>query len=431
MIGPRWISRLCALLFLTCLWARPAVAQEVKKPSHPFPGSEKADIWVLAGQSNMGGWGLLKAPVESDPRILEFRNPQWILAEDPSHQNFVSPGWDPKGKDSVRENILRQRDHIRMPAGLTPEAWIRQVEGRGRKLGGVGPGLFFAKHLLRAINRPIGLVSWSYGGGAIKRWASPDPGKTTDTNIRQILDLVGPIKGVLWYQGETDAMLPETAEAYGDALVGLIDSLRRDTGDPALPFVCVQIGRYALRADDKTNRAWEKVREAQRLATHRRKGVYLVSAIDLLTDDPIHLSYEGQARLGKRIAEVVCSTVYKLPGHGKPIDLLSAEVLQPQNERPMIRLRFGGVTGRLRAAGRASGFELRQTTPGSDVMRMVYRVDFDPTDPAALLVGVWRPFKQEKDRLIYGAGTNPYVNIVDEKDIPIPAFGPLDLTIAK
>lgn len=97
----------------------------------------------------------------------------------------------------------------------------------------------------------------------------------------------------------------------------------------------------------------------------------------------------------------------------------------------MIRLRFRGVTGRLRAAGRATGFELRQTTPGSDLMRMIYRVDFDPDDPSALIVGVWRPFKQEKDRLVYAAGVNPYVNIVDEKDIPIPAFGPIDLEFPK
>jgi len=193
----------------------------------------------------------------------------------------------------------------------------------------------------------------------------------------------------------------------------------------------VQIGRYAMRADEKTNRAWEKVREAQRQAARKHKNVYLVSAIDLLTDDPIHTSYEGQARLGKRIAEIVCGTVYKLPGHGKPIDVLSTEVLQPQNERPMIRVRFRGVTGRLRAIGRATGFELRQTTPKSDAMRMVYRVDFDPKDPSALIVGVWRPFKSEQDQLIYGPGTNPYVNIVDDKDIPVPAFGPIELKIPK
>lgn len=53
-------------------------------------------------------------------------------------------------------------------------------------------------------------------------------------------------------------MLPETAEAYDKALLGLIDSLRHDTGDPDLPFVCVQIGRYAMRADEKTSLAWKE-----------------------------------------------------------------------------------------------------------------------------------------------------------------------------
>ena len=110
MMAPRPFFAPAALLFLICLPARPTVAQESKKPAHPFPGAEKADIWVLAGQSNMGGWGLLKAPIETDPRIMEFRNPNWVRAENPFHKNFVSPGWDPKGKDSVRDNILRQRD---------------------------------------------------------------------------------------------------------------------------------------------------------------------------------------------------------------------------------------------------------------------------------------------------------------------------------
>src|SRR5262245_57331890 len=144
--------------------------------------------------------------------------------------------------------------------------------------------------------------------------------------------------------------------------------------------------------------AWEIVREAQRQAAHRRKNVYLTSAIDLLTDDPIHVSYEGHERLGKRLAEIVGSSVNGLTGYGRPINLASVEVLQPEDERPMIRLRFSGVSGRLRAPGRAVGFELRPTTPNTDPLRMVYRVDFDPDDPAVLLVGVWLPFKEERDQ---------------------------------
>src|SRR5262249_3391556 len=78
--APRYSSKLSALLVLTCLTARTAVAQDVKKPARPFPGGEKAEIWILAGQSNMGGWGLLKAPIETHPRVMEFKNPNWVLA---------------------------------------------------------------------------------------------------------------------------------------------------------------------------------------------------------------------------------------------------------------------------------------------------------------------------------------------------------------
>src|SRR5262249_23638632 len=130
---------------LACVLPHATVAQSVKKPVRPFPGNAKADIWILAGQSNMGGWGLLKAPIETDPRVMDFKNSFWAVAEKPTHKNCVSPSWDPKGKGSVRENILLQRDQFRLPAGMTPEEWLRQAEGRGLILGGVGPGLFLPR----------------------------------------------------------------------------------------------------------------------------------------------------------------------------------------------------------------------------------------------------------------------------------------------
>jgi hypothetical protein len=68
-------------------------------------------------------------------RFVALRN----CLENPAHRNFVFPGWDPKGKDSVRDNILRQRDDIRLPPGMTPEGWLRQAESEGRILGGARP----------------------------------------------------------------------------------------------------------------------------------------------------------------------------------------------------------------------------------------------------------------------------------------------------
>src|SRR5207247_7796767 len=125
-------------------------------------------------------------------------------------------------------------------------------------------------------------------------------------------------------------------------------------------------------------------------------------AIDLTLDDPIHLGFEAYQRLGPRLAEIALTEAYQQSGHGAPIDLESVEVLQPENRRPMIRVRFSGVSGRLTAAGRPAGFVLRARRPSEDPSRLypqppapdvplhtIYRVDFDPADPAAVILGIF------------------------------------------
>ena len=61
-------------------------------------------------------------------------------------------------------------------------------------------------------------------------------------------------------------------------------------------------------------------------------------------------------------------------------------------------------------------------------MPVIYRVDFDPTDPAAVILGVFdnalinsggakfHPLK-EPFSILYGPGMSPYVNIVDREEI--------------
>jgi hypothetical protein len=63
--------------------------------------------------------------------------------------------------------------------------------------------------------------------------------------------------------------------------------------------------------------------------------------------------------------------------------------------------------------------------------------DFDPEDPAGVIPGLFdnsqllgKPHKlDEPVDLVYGPGTDPYVNIVDDKDIPIPGFGQLEVPL--
>jgi hypothetical protein len=119
-----------------------------KADTHPYPGDREADIWVFSGQSNSQGWGMLKAPIEPDPRILFFdADNQWIVAREPLNPRFTS--WVP---DSVRENILLQRTGVNYPSGASAEIFTEEMERQKVVLGGVGPGLAFAKHLVKFLN---------------------------------------------------------------------------------------------------------------------------------------------------------------------------------------------------------------------------------------------------------------------------------------
>jgi sialate O-acetylesterase len=256
----------------------------------------------------------------------------------------------------------------------------------------------------------------------------------------------GDIKGLIWYQGESDAMTFGAENVYERALLQLIDRVRADTNLPDLPFICVQVARFVWPYNSHA-RGFEKIRDVQRRVSSLRKNVYTVSALDLPLEDPAHLSFEGHQRLGPRLAEVALSQVYLQPGHATPITLGNIQVLQPDNRRPMIRIRFHGVNGKLTSSGLPTGFEVRTVLPSPEPQPpsadfpapVVYRVDFDRDDPAAILLGVFddaminsggakhhpltAPFS-----VVYGPGMCPYVNVVDGKDMPVPAFGPVEAT---
>jgi Carbohydrate esterase, sialic acid-specific acetylesterase len=412
------------------------------------PDPARLDIWVFAGQSNSQGWALLKAPVAASPHIFALdENGHWNIAREPLNPDFYR--WTPP---PVEPNILLQRRDLPLPGGSSPEEFVEEQKKQGIPLGGVGPGLMFAERLHGVTHRDIGLILCGVGS-PIREW-DPDSqpaGKLYAHMLTLIRKSGGRVKGLVWYQGESDALTPGAAEHYHDALLALFDGIRRDLHQPELPILCVQTGRfvYPYRSGE---RSWETVREAQRRVTQERPHTYLVSSIDLTLEDDIHVGFEGYRRLTPRIAAVALSAVYGLPGHGTPITFDSAQLIAPESWRPMIRVRFRGVSGRLASEGRPSGFEIRMpgpvedpgahypSTPAPDVpLYSVYRVDFDPSDPSSVILGLFdaSPILLGHHHplcgtvsVIYAPGLNPYANIHDGRDMALPAFGPVPVSLA-
>jgi sialate O-acetylesterase len=438
-----WSAAGFASVLLSVCLASSVVSAET--PSAPNPG--KLDIWVFAGQSNSQGWALLKDPVGASPHIFALdENGQWKIAREPLNPDFYR--WTPL---PVEPNILMQRHDLPLSGGRSPEEFVEEEKKEGIPLGGVGPGLMFAQRLHAVTRRDIGLIMCGVGS-PIREW-DPDA-KPAGSHYAHMLTLIrksgGRVKGLVWYQGESDALTPGAAQRYQEALLALFDGIRRDLHQANLPILCVQAGRFAYpyRSEETS---WETVREAQRRATLERPRTYLISSIDLTMEDDIHVGFEGYRRLAPRIAETALSEVYGVPGHATPITFDSAQLIAPESWRPMIRVRFRGVSGRLQADGRPAGFEIRMPGPAEDPgahypappnpdvpLYSVYRVDFDPHDPSGVILGLFdaspillghRHPLCGPVSLIYAPGLNPYANIHDGRDMALPAFGPVPISL--
>ncbi len=94
--------------------------------------------------------------------------------------------------------------------------------------------------------------------------------------IRPLLPLA--IRGVIWYQGESNAGNPYNYQALMELL---ISDWRYNFEQPALPFLQVQLAGYGPDGN------WPQIREAQRLAA-QNSGNLLATAIDLGEENQIH-----------------------------------------------------------------------------------------------------------------------------------------------
>lgn len=187
-------------LIFSCLFTS---SQE--KPNPHF------DLYILIGQSNMAGRGVItdefKAQGHHNLYMLNQQN-LWVIAKNPLH--FDKP-----------------------------------------KVAGVGPGMMFGIQMAEADSRSkIGLIPCAVGGTAIESWVPGGYDKATNTHpyddasirIKEAMKS-GVIKGVIWHQGEANSSL-EKSKIYLTQLAELITRIRKLTGNPKLPVVVGELGRY-------------------------------------------------------------------------------------------------------------------------------------------------------------------------------------------
>lgn len=118
------------------------------------------------------------------------------------------------------------------------------------------------------------------------------------------------MRGVIWYQGESNTANAYASNAYYDKLRTMIEDwrFRWELGD--FPFIQVQLANFFRNVEgayDK-NSSWAILRNTQRRVCNDMKNVYMASAIDIGEFYDIHP--QDKKSVGKRLADNALCNVY-------------------------------------------------------------------------------------------------------------------------
>ncbi|HTV84474.1 MAG TPA: sialate O-acetylesterase [Dyella sp.] len=164
------------------------------------------------------------------------------------------------------------------------------------------------------------------------------------------------LRGVLWYQGESNT---GDAGSYRKLLESLREDLRTRFG-ANLPFLIAQLSSYGAPPTHPGESGWADVREAQRLVAAEDAHSGLAISVDIGERYDIHPA--NKQELGRRLARVARHVVY---GDAQPPSGPIPTTAQRNGDD--VTLTFADITGHLVAysADAPIGFELCGKQPGS------------------------------------------------------------------
>lgn len=158
-----------------------------------------------------------------------------------------------------------------------------------------------------------------------------------------------PLKGIVWYQGESNTDQPD---AYGALLTGMIADWRKQFGAD-MPILLVQLPGYGAPAVKPQSSGWAILREQQRQVSLRVPKVALVAAIDQGSRENLHPVVKQE--VGRRLALAAEKTIY-----GMDVVASGPTPVSAARQGNRVVVRFDHLAGgfAVYGANRPVGFEL-------------------------------------------------------------------------
>jgi sialate O-acetylesterase len=203
------------------------------------------------------------------------------------------------------------------------------------------------------------------------------------------------LKGVAWYQGESDAGIP----GYAGKLKQLFAGWRRQFGDD-LRMIVVQLPNWGPVAEKPMKSDWAELREEQREAVAADRDAALAPALDI--GDRTQLHPANKIELGRRMARLA-------EGERFP------EPLRAVRESGRVRLSFSGIQGGLHTWSGPFPLAVQLCAATLESCRyVVAAVDGD----SLIIPDDGKP----ATRIRYAWADSPVVNLYDGRDLPPPTF---------
>jgi sialate O-acetylesterase len=395
------------------VWGTALAGQRVRVT---FGGQTKE---ATAGDDRRWRIALDPLPASAEPRVLEAESlgvggerltitdvligEVW-LASGQSNMGFQLRGCS-NGPEVVKQTNLPTVRFLRVPGRaertpldtISPPAWRPATPQYAGDFSGVA--FFFARHLQDRLHVPVGIIQSAYGGTPAEAWTSSaalatvpqfkqameddlaklaaidaDPTKAADPkrfslpfaaagglSNAMIQPLVpSTIRGVIWYQGESNAF---RAEQYARLLPLMIADWRARFGQGDFPFYLVQLANYydpapePIPAHKRSTDDWvARLREAQLQVVNSVPNTGLAVAIDV-GEKSIHPT--NKQDIGDRLATLALARTYEM----KDVTCESPMYASMNREGSAIRVTFSGCPRGLMVAAK-TGLEPAKETSG-------------------------------------------------------------------